>query len=116
MGFKDDVVRITQGKKKVENIIKKIKEEIVTTATNGGCYAFRVYKLEAENKYHRTQGYGAVSCKLEDITPTKTDSLIIKTFTDMGFTLSFDSVNLNPNPEVGEEGYSAAFFMNVSWE
>lgn len=116
MGFKDEIVKITQDKLLIEETVNKIKDEIKKTAKTGSSKCCKVYKLETENKIHLTMGYGDVQVDYSAIRPvSKKDAIIIKEFMDMGFDVTFNSVNLNPYPEVGQEGYSAAFFMNVEW-
>lgn len=117
MGFKEEMVAISDKKSKISNTIQSIKQEIRRVAEAGLYNAFDVYRLETENKYHWNIPETEVSVDYGKIQPvTQQDAIIIKEFMDMGFNVTFTSVDLNPYPEVGQEGYSAAFFMNVSWE
>lgn len=117
MNFKDEIVKITKWKKTTETIIAKIKTEITKRAENGYWDLDEAYKLEADNKLHM---YASNTRILVDhvgkIPMTEKDTFVYKQFKDMDFEITFYSVNLNPYPEMGQEGYSACFYMNIGWK
>lgn len=112
--FRDEIINLTRFKKKSEKIINEIKDKIRKSAEEGHKYCFRVYKLKTENKdYCGTTSYEVV---LKDTMLHPEDKFIIKQIKELGFDVYIMSVDINPHPQIGHEGYDAAYFIDVSWE
>jgi hypothetical protein len=114
--FKEEIVKITMWKKQTEKLINQIQDRILAIANEGGWSLSEAYKLEAKNDFHMYKNETRVRADITNIPMTEKDKFIYKTFAEMGFNVSFISVNLNPYPEFGQEGYSACFYMNLDWK
>lgn len=113
--FRDEIVELTKFKKKSEKIMNEIKDKIRKSAEEGYKYCFRVYKLKTENKCH----YGITNYEVTfkpDVKFHPEDQFIIKQIKELGLDMKFMSVDTSRYPEIGHEGYSAAYFIDVSWE
>lgn len=115
MNFKEELQAISKYKRQTENTIQDIKDKARKSAERGSYYLIDAYQLEAKNNCHLTLQCNRKPVKVDDIQMTGKDKFIYDFFKQEGFEITFDSVDLNPYPSFGEEGYKAAFFMHLSW-
>jgi hypothetical protein len=115
MSFKEELQRISRYKKDADKVICNIKDQARESAAKGCFCLIDAYKLEAKNDYHLSVNTNRKPVEIDDINMTGKDKFIYEFFKQEGFVISFDSVDLNPHPSFGEEGYKAAFFMSLWW-
>lgn len=114
--FRDELRRSANHASHISEIINLIKASIRVSAKNGSWGCDKIYKLEASNFIHNGRTLTQFGVKEEKIPFTGKDLAVIEAMKNLGLDVSFISVNLNPNPEFGEECYKAAYYMNVSWK
>ncbi len=113
MSLKEQLSLITKNKNDCDSIIRNINERLFNLAKDS-YISLQIYKLEAKNDNHRgSLAYVVVD---SEINFTDRDWYIVSYYRSQGLCVTFTSVNLNPYPEVGEEGYKAAYYMNLSWK
>jgi len=115
MTFKDELYRVAKHHRNTELIIKEIKDKALEAAKKGLFGLHRIYRLKTENKRAQYQPSHFLTAILDSKDLLEEDNCIIEELINLGFKVTFISVNLNPHPEVGEEGYEAAYFINVYW-
>lgn len=111
--FRDELIMLTRFKVKSVKIIEDIKNKAREQAEQGCKKVYKVYKLKQENPSHFGNSDYLVD---KNIIHNSEDLFIIKELEELGVDVDVISCNLNAFPEVGQEGYDAAYFLNIHWD
>lgn len=105
MTFADELRTRAEYTKKVNNVINTIRKELEVVADDGRYFCRDIYRLEKKptSQFQTYQG------------GNKLDELILKRLSDMGLKCEINLLDLNPHPEVGQEGWHACYSVDVSW-